>query len=117
MSLDLSFSQKEADLTWDAFAMMETDVFTPGDIDFIYGLPYLRKVSEKTGLAMIAAYIVDAETGEPVFGQPYKIIELEGGIRVGVTGVLDDSIRFPGYIDTNTFRIEPVRETLYRILP
>lgn len=117
MSLELSYSQKEADLTWDALALMETDAFTPGEIDFIYGLPYLKKASEKTGLDMLAANIVDAETGNPVFGQPYKIIEVEGGIRIGITGVLDDTIRFPGYIDQTPFRIESVRETLDRILP
>jgi 2',3'-cyclic-nucleotide 2'-phosphodiesterase (5'-nucleotidase family) len=117
MSLELSYSQKEADLTWDAFVMMETDAFTPGEIDFIYGLPYLEKVSEKTGLDMLAANIVDAETGEPSLGPPYKIVELEGGLRVGITGVLDDTIRFPGYIDTSPFRVESVRETLERLIP
>ena len=117
MSLELSYSQQEADLTWDAFALMGTDVFTPGEIDFIYGLPYLKRVVEKTGLDMIAANILDAETGEPVFGSSYKIVEIEGGLRVGITGVLDDTIRFPGYIDQSPFRVEPVRETLERVLP
>ncbi len=117
MSLDLSYSQQEADLTWDAFTLMGLDAFTPGEIDFIYGLPYLKRVVEKTGLEMIAANVVDAETGEPVFGSRYKIIEIEGGIKIGITGVLDDSIRFPGYIDQTPFRVESVRETLADILP
>jgi 2',3'-cyclic-nucleotide 2'-phosphodiesterase (5'-nucleotidase family) len=117
MSLDLSYSQQEADLTWDAFALMGLDAFTPGEIDFIYGLPYLKRVVEKTGLEMLAANIVDVETGEPVFGSRYRIVEIEEGIRIGITGVLDDSIRFPGYIDQTPFRVEPVRETLDRMLP
>ena len=95
MSLDLSYSQQEADLTWDALTLMGLDAFTPGEIDFIYGLPYLKRVVEKTGLEMVVANIVDAETGEPVFGPRYKVIEIEGGIRIGITGVLDDTIRFP----------------------
>ena len=117
MSLDLSYSQKEADLTWDALALMETDVFTPGEIDFIYGLSYLKGAAERTGLDMIAANIVDAETGEPVFGSLYKVVEVEGGLRIGIIGILDDAIRFPGYIDMSLFRVEPVRETLERVLP
>ena len=117
MALELSYSQKEADLTWDAFTLMGLDAFTPGEIDFIYGLPYLKRVVEKTGLEMIAANIVDPETGEPVFGSRYKIIEIEGGIKIGITGVLDDTIRFPGYIDQTPFKVEPVRETLVEMLP
>lgn len=117
MSLDLSYSQHEADLTWDALALMELDAFTPGEIDFIYGLPYLEKVVERTGIGMLATNIVDAETGEPVFGSLYKIVEMEGGLRVGIIGVLDDTIRFPGYIDKSPFRIEPVRETIEKVLP
>ncbi len=117
MSLDLSYSQQEADLTWDALALMGLDAFTPGEIDFIYGLPYLKRAVQKTGLEMLAANIVDAGTGEPVFGSLYKIVEIEGGIRIGITGVLDDAIRFPGYIDDTPFRVEPVRETLAGMLP
>ena len=116
MGLELSYSQDEADLTWDALALMGTDAFTPGEIDFIYGLPYLKRVADKTGLDMLAANVVDAETGEPVFGSHYKVIEIEGGIRVGVIGVLDDAIRFPGYIDQSSFRVEPVEDTLRRVL-
>ena len=96
---------------------METDVFTPGEMDFIYGLSYLKGAAERTGLDMIAANIVDAETGEPVFGSLYKVVEVEGGLRIGIIGILDDAIRFPGYIDMSLFRVEPVRETLERVLP
>jgi len=117
MSLDLSYSQVESDLTWDALALMGTDAFTPGEIDFIYGLPYLKRVVGKTGLDMLAANIVDATTGEPVFGKRYKIIEIEGGLKVGIVGVLDDAIRFPGYIDQSSFRVESVRKTLEKVLP
>jgi len=117
MSLDLSYSQKEAELTWDALALMELDAFTPGEIDFIFGLPYLKRVVERTGIDMIAANIVDADTGEPVFGSLYRIVEMEGGLRIGITGVLDDTIRFPGYIDRSSFRVEPVRKTLEKVLP
>ena len=74
MSLELSYSQKEADLTWDAFTLMETDAFTPGEIDFIYGLPYLKRVIERTGLEMIALNIVDPET-EPLGETSMETVE------------------------------------------
>ena len=113
-SIDLSYSQKEADLTWDTFNLMRLDAFTPGEIDFVFGLPYLQNLAERAEFDIVAANIVDAGTGEPLFGSRYKVIDV-GGIRVGITGVLDDAIRFPGYIDTSSFRIEPVAETLLRL--
>ena len=114
-SIDLSYSQAEADLTWDVFNLMRLDAFTPGETDFIFGLPYLQNLAERAEFDIIAANIVDAATGEPLFGARYKVIDV-GGIKVGITGVLDDSIRFPGYIDTSSFRVEPVAETLARVL-
>ncbi len=113
-SIDLSYSQKEADLTWDVFNLMRLDAFTPGETDFVFGLPYLQNLAETAEFDIIAANIVDAETGEPLFGSRYKVIDV-GGVKVGITGVLDDSIRFPGYIDTSSFRIETVTGTLSRL--
>jgi 5'-nucleotidase/UDP-sugar diphosphatase len=116
-SLDLSFSQPEADLTWDAFRLMRLDAFAPGEIDFIFGVPYLESLGARTGIDMLAANVVDAVTGEPLFGPSYKIMEVEPGLRIGITGVLDETIRFPSYLDASSFEVLPVRETLRRIVP
>ena len=113
-SIDLSYSQKEAEVTWDVFNLMRLDAFTPGETDFVFGLPYLQNLAERAEFDIIAANIVDAGTGEPLFGSRYKVIDV-GGVKVGITGVLDDSIRFPGYIDTSSFRIETVTGTLSRL--
>jgi 5'-nucleotidase len=115
-SIDLSYSQKEADLTWDVFNLMRLDAFTPGETDFVFGLPYLQNLAERAEFDIIAANIVEADTGEPLFGSRYKVIDI-GGVKVGITGVLDDSIRFPGYIETSSFRIEPAAETLSQLVP
>jgi 2',3'-cyclic-nucleotide 2'-phosphodiesterase (5'-nucleotidase family) len=94
---------------------MRLDAFTPGETDFVFGLPYLLNLAERSEFDIIAANIVDAGTGEPVFGSRYKVIDV-GGIRVGITGVLDDAIRFPGYIDTSLFRVDSAAETLSRLV-
>jgi 2',3'-cyclic-nucleotide 2'-phosphodiesterase (5'-nucleotidase family) len=114
-SLELSYSQEEADLTWDAFSLMRLDAYTPGEIDFIYGLDYLQDLASRADFDIIAANIVDPASGEPLFGPRFKVIDIEGGISVGITGVLDDTIEFPGYIDTAPFRILPAAETLRRV--
>jgi 2',3'-cyclic-nucleotide 2'-phosphodiesterase (5'-nucleotidase family) len=116
-SLDLSYSQTEAELTFDAFELMGVDVFTPGEIEFIFGLPFLQELAGRVTFSVLAANIVDASTGEPAFGSEYAIIELEGGLTLGITGVLDDTVRFPGYIDRSTFDVLPVEESLQRVMP
>jgi 5'-nucleotidase len=114
-SIDLSYSQPEAELTWDAFDLMRLDGYTPGETDFIFGLPYLQRLAERADFDVIAANIVDVATGEPIFGIRYKVIDV-GGVRIGITGVLDEAIRFPGYIDASSFRVEPAAETLSRLM-
>ena len=68
-------------------------------------------------IEMIAANIVDPSTGAPVFGKEFAVITLEGGLRVAVTGVLDEKIKFPAYIDRSTFTVKPAEATLKKIIP
>lgn len=116
-SLELSYSKKEAELTFDSYNIMGLDVFTPGEMEFIFGVPYLQSLAASAEFDMVAANVVDIDTGEPLLGPQYVIRELDGGLRVGITGVLDDVLRFPGYIDRSAFRVESAEETLESILP
>ncbi len=114
--LELSYSLAEAELTFDTYELLGLDVFTPGEIDFIFGLDFLKRLAEQVTFDIVAANIVDPGTGEPIFGPSYVVRELEGGTRVGITGILDETIRFPGYIDTSQFNIVSHEETLRRVL-
>jgi 2',3'-cyclic-nucleotide 2'-phosphodiesterase (5'-nucleotidase family) len=116
-SFDLSFSKEEAELTMEAFSLIGVDVFTPGETEFIFGLPFLKSVAENADYEMIAANIVDPSTGAPVFGKEFTVITLEGGLRIAVTGVLDEKIKFPAYIDRSTFTVRPAEATLKKIIP
>ncbi len=102
---ELSFTEKEAELAFDAMNVVGLDAFTPGETEFVFGLPFLRDVASRAKFAIVAANIVDPETGEGIFGAPYTIKTLNGGLRVAITGVLDDAIRFPAYIDVSKFRV------------
>ncbi len=114
--LELSYSQAEAELTFDSYELLGLDVFTPGEIDFIFGLDFLKRMAERVTFDIVAANLVDPQTGEPIFGPSYVVRELEGGTRIGITGILDETIRFPGYIDTSRFTIVSHEETLRRVL-
>lgn len=116
-SLDLSFTKKEAELTLDSFSLIGIDVFTPGEMEFIFGLPFLKAAADNASFEMIAANIVEPSTGVPVFGKEYTVITLKGGLRVAITGVLDETIKFPAYIDRSAFEIKPAEHTLRKIIP
>ncbi len=116
-SLDLSFTKKEAELTMESFSLMGVDVFTPGETEFIFGLPFLQSIAENAEFEMIAANVVEPSTGRPVFGRQYIVITLQGGLRVAITGVIDETIKFPAYIDRSTFTVEPVERTLKKVVP
>lgn len=116
-SLDLSFTKTEAELTMESFNLIGVDVFTPGETEFIFGLPFLKSVADNAEFEMIAANIIDPSTGLPVFGKQYTVITLRGGLRIAVTGVLDETIKFPAYIDRSAFSVEPVEGTLRKVIP
>ena len=114
---DLSFTDKEAELVFDAMNVAGLDALTPGETDFVFGLPFLQGLANRATLPIVSANIVDPTTGKTVFGAPYIVKTLTGGLRVAVTGILDDAIRVPAYIDTSKFRVLPAFETLRRLVP
>jgi 2',3'-cyclic-nucleotide 2'-phosphodiesterase (5'-nucleotidase family) len=114
---DLSFTTKEAELTFDAMGVVGLDAFTPGETEFVFGLPFLQGIAGHAAFPIIAANIVDSATGQRIFGDPYQIKVLKKGLRVAIVGILDDAIRFPAYIDASKFRVLPAFETLKALLP
>jgi 2',3'-cyclic-nucleotide 2'-phosphodiesterase (5'-nucleotidase family) len=114
---ELSFTQKEAELAFDAMNVVGLDAYTPGETDFVFGLPFLLEVANRAKFPIVAANIVDPETGERIFGSAYTIKTLTGGLRVGIIGVLDDAIRFPAYIDASKFKVLPAIETVRNLVP
>jgi len=115
-SLDLSYTRNEADLTFETYNLIGFDAFEPGEMEFIFGLPYLEDLQLRSNFDFVSANIVDSETGKPLFGKAYIVKDIEG-LKIGITGVLDDAIRFPAYIDQSGFKVMPVEETLKKILP
>jgi 2',3'-cyclic-nucleotide 2'-phosphodiesterase (5'-nucleotidase family) len=114
---ELSFTGKEAELTFDAMNVIGLDAFTPGETEFVFGLPFLQELASRASFAIVSANIVDPVTGQRIFGAPFIVKTLKGGMRVAITGVLDDAIRFPAYIDTSKFKVLPAFETLKGLIP
>jgi 5'-nucleotidase/UDP-sugar diphosphatase len=114
---DLSFSEAEAELAFDGLNLMHLDACMVGETDFVFGLPFLQELAGRSAFPIVAANIVDPATGASPFGASYTVRRLTGGLRVGITGVLDDAIRFPTYIDASKFKVLPPAETLRKLLP
>ncbi|MDD4856935.1 MAG: hypothetical protein PHD74_02385 [Candidatus Krumholzibacteria bacterium] len=115
--IDLSFTAKEAELAFDAIGVVGLDAFTPGETEFVFGLPFLQGVANHAAFPIVSANIVDPVSGQRIFGDAYRIKVLKGGLRVAIVGVLDDAIRFPAYIDASKFKVLPAVETLKALLP
>lgn len=111
-SLDLSFTKGEANLIMECYEIMGLDVFTPGEMEYIFGLEYLVDIAALSSFDFLVSNLVYSENGMRIFEPAYIIKEFDTGLKVGITGILDDSMRFPDYIDRSKFRLEPAVETL-----
>lgn len=63
------------------------DAAVLGNHEFNYGLPYLRNAVDASDFPWLSANIVDSSTGQPVFGKPYLVREMDNGVRIGVLGL------------------------------
>ena len=115
--LDLSYSKTEAELTFDVFNLYGLDVFTPGETDYVFGLDFLKDLQLRSSFDFVEANVIDSKTNKPIFGKAYVVKEYNDGFKVGIVGVLDDSIRFPSYVEQKGLKVLPPAETLERILP
>ncbi|QIM15589.1 bifunctional metallophosphatase/5'-nucleotidase [Leucobacter insecticola] len=83
--------------TVDVLNALELEASAVGNGDLFIGYDNFKKLaSERMQSPYLAANIVDATTGAPLF-EPYIIREL-GGVRVGIIGVVtpDTQVQFPG---------------------
>lgn len=64
---------------------MGYDMEVPGNHEFNYGKDYVLKAYQHADFPILCANILD-ETGQPIFGQPYKIFE-RAGIKIAVLGL------------------------------
>jgi len=66
---------------------MEYDAAVFGNHEFNYGLNILGEAVRQSRFPWLSATILDQTTGEPYFGKPYVIKELESGIRIAILGL------------------------------
>jgi 2',3'-cyclic-nucleotide 2'-phosphodiesterase/3'-nucleotidase len=63
------------------------DAFVPGNHEFNYGLSFLRRARDQSRYPWLSANVLDAETGEPYFGRPYRLFDSASGVRIALLGL------------------------------
>jgi len=83
-------TKKMADLKMDLYMktynLMGYDAFTPGELDFFFGVDYVVQMSKQANFPFLAANLIDKKSGKPVF-KPY-VIKKMSGIKVGLLGLI-----------------------------
>jgi len=95
-----------ARLIMDAFGKIGYDAITPGEMDFFFGVQFLKKEAEKNNVPIVLANLFDANGNNPFI--PYIIKKFERR-KVLLTGVLHPGVVVEGYF------LEPPVLTLQRI--
>ncbi len=78
----------KADLYMKAYNLMGYDAFTPGELDFSFGVGEVIRMSQRANFPFLAANLVDANSKAPVF-KPYVIKEVQG-FKIGILGLISD---------------------------
>ncbi len=66
------------------------DLGIPGNWEVVYGPPRMKELAAETGYPWLAANVVDAATGAPVFA-PTAVREI-GGVKFGFVGFTDPDV-------------------------
>ncbi|MCR2804154.1 bifunctional metallophosphatase/5'-nucleotidase [Paenibacillus soyae] len=73
--------------TTEWFRQTGCDAFVPGNHEFNYGRDAAQKIAGQSPIPWLSANIVEALTGEPLFGTPYRVWTTEEGVRVALLGL------------------------------
>jgi len=96
-----------ARLVMEAFGKIGYDAVTPGEMDFFFGLQFLKTEGEKNNLPIILANLFDSNGNNPF--PPYLIKKFERR-KVLLTGILHPGVEVDGYF------LEPPIITIPRIV-
>ncbi|WP_373232504.1 bifunctional UDP-sugar hydrolase/5'-nucleotidase [Cohnella sp.] len=85
---------------------LQLDAFIPGNHEFNYGLDFVKRAREQSEYPWLSANVLNMQTGEPLFGCPYRIFTFPGGVKIGLLGLTTQYIpnwEQPSHIDGLSF--------------
>ena len=78
----------KADLYMKTYNIMGYDAFTPGELDFSFGVGPVFQMSRQANFPFLAANLMYTVSKKPVF-KPYIIKEVQG-VKVGLLGLISN---------------------------
>ena len=82
------------DLYLKTYNLMGYDAFTPGELDFAFGVEDLLRLRRQANFPFLLANLLQASSSEPVF-TPYLIKNVQG-VRVGLVGLISNRLALGG---------------------
>lgn len=107
-SAKLNYGKEKADLTLKSLAHMRYDAVVVGEKELGFGLDYIAARAREVGLPIVAANLLYAGTDSTVFA-PTRELTLASGLKVGIVGVIGQTIKLPPQVIAGTVTItDPV---------
>ena len=82
------------DLYMKTYNLMGYDAFTPGELDFAFGVEDILRLHRQANFPFLLANLLHASSAEPVF-TPYLIKKVEG-VKVGLVGLISNRLALGG---------------------
>ncbi len=101
----INYSKEKAEVTLQAMAVMNYHGVVLGEKDFSLGLDYIRKRYREEGIPVLISNLFDSEADTLIF-PPSRTVELSGGLRVGLIGVIDPKLKMPAQIPRGSLRLK-----------
>lgn len=106
----------KAALYMKTYNLMGYDAFTPGELDFSFGLAPIVKMSKQANFPFLAANLVDTKSGKPVF-KAYTIKEVQG-VKIGLLGLISNRYPLGGPpAEKEKFHLADPIETAKKLVP
>jgi len=83
-----------AELYMKAYNLMGYDAFTPGELDFAFGVEPIIAMRKQANFPFLLANLVEGSSNQPVFA-PYIIKNLHG-LRIGLVGLISRQVSLGG---------------------
>jgi len=111
--------QLNADWLCKTFEELDYDAVGLGEMDFAFGVAYLRAKQKEHGIRFVTTNAVDSKSGETIF-PPYVVAE-RGGVRVGFLSVISPERHIVAQVESKLLgedvRLEDPTEAALRWLP
>ncbi len=109
----INYVKEKAEVTLKSMALMGYDGIVPGEMDFGFGLEYLRDRAKAIGLPLLAANLYAADS---LVFPPMKTITLKSGRKVALIGLMGDRLSLPPQARGDRLHIRSPEATLKTML-